>query len=296
MPPPEPWQQEFFRALTMPLRGASRRATELNPCAEGHSAEFFAIADKWIKPGVALSGAERLELYHRQYWYRLLDSLAEDFPLLRRMAGDELFWDLIEEYLIERPSQSFTLRHLGEAFALFLENSPRLDHLQQPWFSAIARIEYAHMESFEAIQSALPQPDDLEKHIIALQDHLRLIEIPVPADLCQEWDDFSPASTTPQQPVWIAVWRHATGRSEWMRVESAEAHFLNCLRNGVYLAEFFSQLPEPHPDPTILSQWFKDWQSRGWLGVKGVLGEQTLDATISWQGKDAMSSQAMPMR
>jgi hypothetical protein len=267
MQPPEPWQQEFFRALTLPLRGASRRATELNPVDEGHSAEFFAIAHKWIKPGVALSGAERLELYHRQYWYRLLDSLAEDFPMLRRMTGDELFWDLIEQYLIERPSQSFTLRHLGEVFPTFLEISPRLDDLQRLWFAAIARIEYAQMESFEAIQCALPQPEDLEKNVIAWQEHLRLIEIPVPADLCHDWEDFSLAATTPQQPVWIAVWRHASGRSEWMRVETDEARFLLGLRDGVFLADFFEKLPEPHPDPTVLSQWFTNWQSRGWLGV-----------------------------
>lgn len=296
MPPPEPWQQEFFRALTMPLRGASRRATELNPVEEEHAAEFFAIAEKWIKPGVALSGAERLELYHRQYWYRILDSLAEDFPVLRRMAGDGLFWDLIEKYLLDRPSKSFTLRHLGEAFAVFLENSALLDERQRLWFSALARIEYAQMESFEAIQCALPQPDDLQVKMIALQAHVRLIALPVPADLCHKWEDFSLAATTPAQQVWIAVWRHATGRSERMRVDPEEATFLLGLRDGVFLTEFFDQLPEPHPDPEKLSQWFSDWQSRGWLGVLGELGQQTLDASVTWQGKDAMNSQAMPMR
>ena len=296
MPPPEPWQQEFFRALATPLRGASRRATELNPVEEGHAAEFFTIAEKWIKPGAALSGAERLELYHRQYWYRLLDSLAEDFPILRRMAGDALFWDLIEKYLLGRPSQSFTLRHLGEAFAAFLEISTLLDEPQRLWFSALARIEYAQMQSFEAIQCALPQPDDLERKMIGLQAHVRLIALPVPADLCASWDNFSMAVTTPVQQVWIAVWRHATGRSEWMRVDPEEATFLLSLSDGVLLADFFAQLPEPHPDPAKLSQWFADWQSRGWLGVLGEPGQQTLDASVTWQGKDAMSSQAMPMR
>jgi hypothetical protein len=296
MQPPELWQREFFRALALPLRGASRRATELNPVDEGHTAEFFAIAEQWIKPGVALSGAERLELYHRQYWYRLLDSLAEDFPMLRRMAGDALFWDLIEHYLIERPSQSFTLRHLGEAFAAFLEISALLDDRQHQWFAALARMEYAQMESFEALQCALPQPDDLQRNIIALQAHLRLIELPVPADLCHEWEDFSPAAATPPQHVWIAVWRHASGRSESMRVDPDEARFLLGLRDGVFLAEFFENLPEPHPEPAVLSQWFTDWQSRGWLGVQGLPGQQTLDATVAWLGKEAMSSQAMPMR
>jgi len=295
MPPPEPWQQDFFRALTMPLRGASRRATELNPVAEGHSAEFFAIAGKWIKPGASLSEAERLELYHRQYWYRVLDSLAEDFPVLRRMAGDELFWELIEQYLLGRPSRSFTLRHLGEEFAGFLEQSPLLDERQRTWFRALAAIEYAQMESFEALQCALPTPGDLEKKMIGLQEHLRLITIPVPAHLCYEWKNFSMAEHSPAEKVCIAVWRHASGRSERMCVEPDEAEFLIGFRNGVFLKEFFETLPEPHPEPEKLSQWFAAWQSRGWLGLPGEAGQQLLDEAFEWQGKHAMSSQAMPM-
>ena len=106
-------QREFFRALLLPLRGSSRNSTELSPSDEGHSPEFFRIADEIIKPGPSLTSAERLELYHRQYWFRILDSLAEDFPVLRKMAGDGIFWELIEGYLLGRPSRSFTLRHLG---------------------------------------------------------------------------------------------------------------------------------------------------------------------------------------
>jgi hypothetical protein len=296
MPPPEPWQEDFFRALSMPLRGASRRATELNAVSEGHPTEFFMIAAKWIRPGTSLSEAELLELYHRQYWYRLLDSLAEDFPVLRRMAGDVLFWDLIERYLLERPSRSFTLRHLGEGFAGFLEHCPLLDERQRTWFGALAAIEYAQMESFEALQCALPRPEDLEKNIVGLQEHLRLINIPVPAHLCHEWEDFSTAIATAEQPVCIAVWRHASGRSEWMHVAPDEATFLTGLRNGVFLMEYFDTLSEPHPEPEKLSRWFAAWQSRGWLGLPGKPGQQLLDKAFEWQDKHAMSSQAMPMR
>jgi len=296
MPPPETWQRDFFRALTLPLRGASRRATELNPSTENHADEFFAIADQWIKPGEALSGAERLELYHRQYWYRLLDSLAEDFPILRKMAGEVLFWDLLETYLLERPSRSYTLRHLGEAFAEFLKQSPLLDEVQRRWFVEIAKIEYAQMESFEAIQCALPLPNDLESKMILVQAHVRLLRLTVPADLCRDWEDFSSAQSTTSEPVCVVVWRHATGRSEWMGIPVDEADFLQALGEGVFLAEFFENLPEPHPDPEKISQWFANWQSRGWLGVQGEQGQVDVHSSVAWQGKDSMSSQALSMR
>jgi hypothetical protein len=65
---------------------------------------------------------ERLELYHRQYWYRLLDSIEEDFPALRLLLGRAPFWRLVEEYLLAAPPTSFTLRHLGQAWPI---SSPR---------------------------------------------------------------------------------------------------------------------------------------------------------------------------
>ncbi len=289
----EPWQKDFFQALTLPLRGSSRKATELHPSDEGHSVEFFSIAEKWIKPNQVLSAAERLELYHRQYWYRILDSLAEDFPVLRKMSGDQVFWDLIEQYLLTRPSQSFTLRHLGEGFAVFLSKSEILNNQQRRWFEAIARIEYAYMESFEALQSALPQAADLENKMIGIQRHVRLLHLPVPADLCVDWEDFAPAYHCPHESVSVAIWRRPSGSSGIVRIPNEEACFLSTLAGGVFLTEFFTQLPEPHPEAAQVSSWFADWQARGWLCIKGEQGLNAFDIDEPWQEKQAMSSQAM---
>ena len=46
MKPLEEIQREFFAALQMPLRGTSRKSTELPPCSEGHSPEFLAKAEE----------------------------------------------------------------------------------------------------------------------------------------------------------------------------------------------------------------------------------------------------------
>lgn len=288
-------QREFFRALLLPLRGSSRISTELSPSAEGHSPEFFRIADEIIKPGPSLTSAERLELYHRQYWFRILDSLAEDFPVLRRMAGDEVFWELVEAYLLERPSRSFTLRHLGEAFADFISVSQLLDESRQSWFGSIARIEYAFMECFESAQGALPEADDLADAVIELQEHVQLLHLPVPADLCWEWPDFSPASSLELQAVDVAVWREPSGRSRQERIEAAEMPLLVRLKMGIRLDALFASLPEPVPTEEEITHWFAKWHGHRWLGVQGKQGKQELDPTGGWEGMDRMSSQAVSM-
>jgi hypothetical protein len=286
-------QREFFKALLLPLRGSSRISTELAVTDEGHSPDFFRIADEIIKPGPTLTSAERLELYHRQYWFRILDSLAEDFPVLRRMAGDELFWKLIEAYLLGRPSQSFTLRHLGEAFADFIEASELLNDVRRLWFSSVARIEYTFMECFECAQGARPEAEDLTNEIIELQEHVKILHLPVPADLCWDWLDFNEGVKA--LSVDLAVWREPSGRSRHERLETKEVPLLVRLKHGVKLDEFFASLPEPAPTEEEITRWFAKWHGYQWLAVRGKEGKQQLVSTGDWDGMDRMSSQAVAM-
>src|ERR1035438_3841938 len=71
------------------------------------------VAAAFIAPNSRLTPFERLEIYNRQYWYRLLDALAEDFPALRSVVGSRAFEALSIAYLTDNPSRSFTLRNLG---------------------------------------------------------------------------------------------------------------------------------------------------------------------------------------
>ncbi|HTW62232.1 MAG TPA: putative DNA-binding domain-containing protein, partial [Terracidiphilus sp.] len=41
------------------------------------------VAASFIAPNSRLNPFERLEIYNRQYWLRVLGALAEDFPALR---------------------------------------------------------------------------------------------------------------------------------------------------------------------------------------------------------------------
>src|SRR5206468_12490016 len=72
-----------------------------------------AVAASFIAPNSRLTSFERLEIYNRQYWYRVLGALREDFPGLRAVFGSRRFEALSVAYLAQHPSRSFTLRNLG---------------------------------------------------------------------------------------------------------------------------------------------------------------------------------------
>jgi len=142
-------QRRFFGALQRPFRGTGRRSTEMPASDKPHDPAFLKTADQLLRPSPTLIPAECLELYHRQYWFRLLDSLEEDFPGLIRLIGKDTFWKITEDYLLTHPSRSYTLRHLGRLMPRFVEK-----HLTDQPIShrakSIAAIEWTMMECFEA--------------------------------------------------------------------------------------------------------------------------------------------------
>lgn len=70
-------------------------------------------APQFIKPSQTLTSFERLEIYNRQYWFRLYDSFEEDFPGLKAVLGRKRFKRVMRAYIADRPSCSYTLRDLG---------------------------------------------------------------------------------------------------------------------------------------------------------------------------------------
>ncbi len=101
-------QRALFDAIRQPLTAdeGMRQRTR-----DGKS--LRAIANEIIKPNDRLTSFERLEIYNRQYWFRILAALSDDFPGLRAIVGERRFEKLAVAYLLDCPSQSFTIRNLG---------------------------------------------------------------------------------------------------------------------------------------------------------------------------------------
>ena len=83
------------------------------------------MAAEFIKPNDRLSSFERLEIYNRQYWFRTLDCLYDDYPGLRAIVGGAEVHEARDCLSSEYPSDSYTLRDLGNRLEQFLREEPQ---------------------------------------------------------------------------------------------------------------------------------------------------------------------------
>lgn len=132
------WQRTIYRAVTRPL-GASSPVH----------------ADAFVKPSATLRPAERVDIYNRMYWSRLLDCVADDHPGLHALLGERKFWALARAYLHKYPSRSFTLRNLCNRMARFIAEEPDLTAPHTKAALDVARFEWAQIVAFDG--PALPK-------------------------------------------------------------------------------------------------------------------------------------------
>src|ERR1035438_8767523 len=91
-------QREMAAAVMLPLTTDEGMRAE---AADGRA--MTEVAERFIAPNSRLSAFERLEIYNRQYWFRVLDALADDFPALRAVVGGLIFEKLSIQYLTAHP-------------------------------------------------------------------------------------------------------------------------------------------------------------------------------------------------
>jgi hypothetical protein len=78
----------------------------------------------------ARGGPAPLHIHADGYVQRLLECLQADYPVLRKVMGDELFAFFARAYVWRHPSASATLYDLGGGFADFLAASQRAEGAQ----------------------------------------------------------------------------------------------------------------------------------------------------------------------
>jgi hypothetical protein len=223
-------------------------------------ASVGAIAASYISPNDRLSSFERLEIYNRQYWFRLISAVSEDFPTLSALLGQHRFDSLILAYLNENPSTSWTLRDLGAKLPSFLEAHPEFTGRRQRLAVDVARLEWAYVNAFDRkhrtpLATEEAQAIGLESKL-SLQPHLQLLELSYPVDsLVLAVKKHTPeteivsnaanrrvAQTRPtlpamrQERVWLAVHRFEDS-VYYRRIDRETFLLLSALRSGASVSE-----------------------------------------------------------
>lgn len=280
-----------MRPLT-PKEGMQKRWTDGSPMNR--------MAARFIKPNDRLTSFERLEIYNRQYWFRILSCFQEDYPGLRAILGDRRFEALSREYLARYPSISFTLRNLGSRLVRFLTEEPRWIAPRVKLALDMARFEWAKVVAFDGEARPIVHSDDLlglkpSEIRLRLQPYLTLLKLGYPVDdfliEIKKRDQLrSEASNAARRqngaraskfpplpkpsPIHVAVHRQ-NDTLYYKRLEPEAFQILENLSKGASLEKAclraFARTKTPIKNqPAKVREWFQDWASLGWFcwGIK----------------------------
>ncbi len=233
-----------------------------------------------------MSGLERLEVYNRQYWFRLITIMQEEFPCTLHVIGLDGFNTWVIRFLDAHPPASPYLAQMDQAFPDFLRRryrgSNRLRVLEAAAYDkAFSRAFDAPTEAFASASDAATSSD--------------------PAAAAQAWM-LAPQVT----PLWLH-WDFTAYRARCLADEPLTGRFALRTRGGstgqglvvhqhdhilyekpVTHAEFL--LLEALRKPSMLDQvfraarkgatprdlkameqhvggWFRDWTELGWIST-----------------------------
>jgi hypothetical protein len=250
-------------------------------------ASITSEAKELVKPNDRLTATERLDIYHRQYWYRILDSFNEDFPGLCAVLGDRAFERLSHAYLADCPSESFTLRNLGSQLEDWLTRHPDFAGKNLALALDVIRLEWAHIEAFDNAERKALGPEDLlelgPELAIALQPYIGLLELQYPVDelrikVSRHSEEHGAASNAVIQPARRHIVRRyaklkprqiflAVHRVEftvyYRRLEAEEFGLLRAIGQSRPIGEALDA--GAALEPQQVQTWFANWAQLGWL-------------------------------
>jgi hypothetical protein len=202
-----------------------------------------AEVEEQIAGDARLSATERLDIYAEQYFYRVHDCLAEDFPALRAVIGETRFHNLVTDYLLAHPSTHPSLRFVGRRLATFVVTHALC--ARWPFLGDLVRLEWALLDAFDAADATPLTEATLAALPADAWAELRLRPVPSLRLLDLEWlvddtwtrvqrreDPGAPAAG----PASLLVWRRDLCVLH-RRLERAERQALGAVGDGRTFAD-----------------------------------------------------------
>lgn len=219
-----------------------------------------------------LPAAERLAVYANAYRLRLLEVLAQDFPGVKALAGDEAFDDMGTAYIDAYPSAHPSVRWFGRRFAVFLNETP--PYSDRPFLAEMAAFEWRQGEVMDAADSGAVAADELGTlrpeawpgMTIVFQHALRRLDlvwnVPVVWQAVRE-SETPPALEAAGQPLPWVLWRRNM-QVHWRSLDEHEAYALDAARAGTAFGDICEGLlARTHDDqvPLRAAGFLKSWAS-----------------------------------
>ena len=261
-------QQRFGESIRTPLL-----IDEDGGHAQPHYYDGELLRGLESQPKLNMAPADRLAIYNQQYWFRLITTFQEEYPLTLAFCGLDEFNGLVMSYLDEYPSQSPYLRYLSQNFVAWLERQAVDLRVVE-----VAKLDFIFIELFDAPSANSDAPLDPES--ISLRPTIRLYheQYPWVAHRSQrnESKEFHEAlkELTPQESYWMI---ERTQRFSMKRTQLSKPQYqlLSLCQKHHSIPKAVDDFCETilgeqeHIDDQPAQQWFQDsfkqWGTKSWF-------------------------------
>lgn len=277
-------QQWFGSIISRPIDQDSK----MNPISpSGQPMEVEAA--QHIAPSPTLRPAQRIQIYNQQYWWRLLNTLHESFPLVTRLFGYFDFNKTIGfPYMTKYPPRHWSLTYLGDRLPQWIREEYDAD--DKRLVLDAAELDWAFTHSFVTGQVAPLAAEDLsgqdENSVIFskelyLQPHIHLFKFDYDlfryraAFLEQDpdyWLNHDFPVLDKSKPFFFVLYRNFQNNIAWQDLTECEYRFLTLFQNGSSIdnaCEWLEEQDTALADEAVnnMQKWFHDWSMRGWLSL-----------------------------
>ena len=237
--------------------------------------------DTILTPGPRLSAKERLAVYQYGYRARLVECLADDYPIVAQTLGEEGFEELATEYIERHPSTAPSLNAFGRHMESFCrESGSRALGANAEFLAELARLEWALVETIHAEGAPPFDFQKLAKVPVVAWATARLVpsktvrvlrfEYPVNAFFQARREDEEPAIPA-KSPTELAIYR--VGFRIWrMDLTPAMTRVLEALLAEQPIGDALATIAVDESDPAALGEaersvmvWFREWVEGGFF-------------------------------
>jgi hypothetical protein len=220
----------------------------------------------------ALPAADRLAIYAGMWWWRQVEALRAEFPLLLACLGPERFDALCRDYLESHPSEHHDIGRLGRALAAFLRSHPATERGD---LGDLAALEWARSEVFFEAEAeggtagrealAALGVDRFAGARLRLSPALRLLRLDHPAQ--ESWaralrgEDPTPSGPAATR---LAVWR-AGHEVFHAPLGEAEARALGQALEGATLGQLCAAFAAEEDPAAAAFTALAAWLDEGWV-------------------------------
>ena len=268
--------REPLRSVMAFLAPAFRRADPLQGDA--------AVADECaahVTGNSRLTPAEQVDIYRRQYWLRHLDALADDYPGVAHLLGEDGFDAFLRAYLVAHPPRHKSLRDLGSDIVAFSQGYAFPASLRDVAIEMVA-YEHAFIDMFDGAE---PPPLDPQKitsmpedawerariviHPLLMRRHVRFAVHRLRLEA--KASDAEPRTEPPaESPANLVLFRD-DNRIRFEELGGTAFALLDALARGEALGPACEQVAATLDAEAAeqlgaqVGTWFQEWTARKWI-------------------------------